>query len=330
MRRYYDKDIDHDCIKGCKVAVMGFGAQGRAHARNLADSSVDVVVGLRADSPSRRSCEALGLSVADPREAAIAADLVVMLVPDADQPALYRSVLEAAMKPGSALVFAHGYNIHFGHIQPRPDLDVIMVAPLGIGEQVRRTYVAGGGVPALLAVSRDASGRAVDLALAYAGANGHGRAGIFETSFREETETDLFAEQAVLCGGLTHLIVAAYETLVGAGYPEELAYFGCLHEVKLIADLVHSRGIAGMRGSISSTAAFGDYSRGPRVINDRSREEMAKMLEEIRNGEFDRELSAEARAGFPVLRRERARAESHSIEQVGSRLRAMMPWLDED
>jgi len=330
MHRFYDTDIDDRPILERRVAVMGFGAQGRAHARNLSESGVDVVVGLRQTSPSRRECGDFGLVAEEPAVAAAAADVVVMLVPDAEQPALYADVLAAAMKPGAALVFAHGYNIHFGHIEPRSDLDVVMVAPLGIGEQVRRTYTAGGGVPALVAVSRDASGHAAPISLAYAKANGHGRAGIFETSFREETETDLFAEQAVLCGGLTHLIAAAYETLVDAGYPEELAYFGCLHEVKLIADLVHSRGIAGMRRSISSTAEYGDYSRGPRIINERTREEMRRMLAEIRDGAFDRELTAEARSGFPTIRRDRAAAESHSIEQVGARLRAMMPWLGGD
>jgi ketol-acid reductoisomerase len=309
---------------------MGFGAQGRAHAKNLADSGVDVVVGLRPGSGSWEACREAGLAAAEPAAAANTADVVVMLVPDADQPALYSNVLASAMRSGSILVFAHGYNIHFGHIDPRPDLDVVMVAPLGIGEQVRRTYAAGGGVPALVSVARDASGQASGIALAYAKANGHGRAGIFETSFREETETDLFAEQAVLCGGLTHLIVAAYETLVDAGYPEELAYFGCLHEVKLIADLVHARGIAGMRRSISRTAEFGDYSRGPRVINERSRAEMRRMLDDIRNGDFDRELAAEVRSGYPAIRRGRVEAEAHSIEQVGERLRAMMPWLAEE
>jgi len=327
MRSFYDRDIDDELILARKVAVLGFGAQGRAHASNLTDSGVDVVVGLRPGSASRVECEAAGLTVEEPATAVAAADLVVMLVPDAEQPDLYSDVLESGMRPGTALVFAHGYNIHFGHIRPRADMDVIMVAPLGIGDQVRRTYLAGGGVPALVGVFRDASGEADALALAYAKANGHGRAGVFRTTFREETETDLFAEQAVLCGGLTHLITAAYETLVEAGYPEELAYFGCLHEVKLIADLVHSRGVAGMRRSISSTAEYGDYSRGPRVINNRSREEMRAILAEIRNGEFDRELTAEASSGFPAIRRGRIVAESHSIERVGRRLRKMMPWL---
>lgn len=329
MRRFYEADIDSSMIRDRKVAVLGFGAQGRAQSRNLADSGVDVVVGLRAGSPSRETCADLGLAVAEPAEAAAAARVIVMLVPDEAQPTLYAEQLEMAMQPGSALVFAHGYNIHFGHIRPREDLDVVMVAPLGIGEQVRRTYATGGGVPALLAIARDATGRAEELGLAYAWANGHARAGVFETSFGEETETDLFAEQAVLCGGLTHLILAAFETLVDADYPEELAYFGCLHEVKLIADLIHSRGIAGMRRSISSTAEYGDYSRGPRIIGEHSRAEMRRVLEEIRNGDFDRELADQGRRGFPAIRRGREEADSHSIEDVGSRLRAMMPWLED-
>lgn len=330
MQSLYDADMNIGPILERRVAVLGFGAQGRAHAMNLADSGVDVVVGLRPGSPSREACRAAGLEISEPAAAVADAGMVVMLVPDAEQPALYSEVLEAAMPTGAVLAFAHGYNIHFGHIRPRPDMDVVMVAPLGIGEQVRRTYLAGGGVPALVAVHQDASGAADGLALAYAKANGHGRAGVFRTSFREETETDLFAEQAVLCGGLTHLIVAAYDTLVEAGYPEELAYFGCLHEVKLIADLVHARGIAGMRRSISGIAEYGDYTRGGRVINERSREEMRGILEEIRDGSFDRELTAEARAGFPALRRGREAAEAHAIERVGARLRRMMPWLKED
>lgn len=330
MRRYHDADIDLALVRDRRVAVMGFGAQGRAHALNLRDSGVDVVVGLRRTSPSREACGELGLAVATPADAASGADIVTMLVPDEVQPHLYRDTLATAMPEGSAMLFAHGYNIHFGHIRPRPDLDVLMVAPLGIGDQVRRTYEAGRGVPALLALAQDATGQAAAIGLSYAGANGHGRAGVIESTFSDETETDLFAEQAVLCGGLTHLIEAAYETLVDAGYPPELAYFGCLHEVKLIADLVHSRGIAGMRRSISSTAEYGDYSRGPRVINERSREEMRGMLDEIRNGQFDRDLSEQVSAGFPAIRDGREKAEGHSIEAVGRRMRAMMPWLAEE
>lgn len=330
MQPYYDADIDDDIIRGKKIAIMGFGAQGRAHAQNLSDSGLDVVVGLRPGSPSREYCRRQGLKVAEPAAATEAADIVVMLTPDETQAALYREIIAPKLGAGAALIFAHGYSVHFGHIRPRGDLDVIMVAPLGIGEQVRRTYAAGGGVPALLAVAQDASGRACETGLAYAKGNGHGRAGVIRTTFREEVETDLFAEQSVLCGGLTHLILAAFDTLVDAGYSEELAYFGCLHEVKLIADLVHTRGIAGMRRSISSTAEYGDYTRGPRIINERSREEMRRILEEIRSGDFDRELTDQARRNFPAIRRGRREAESHPIESVGSRLRSMMPWLSED
>ncbi|UCC13430.1 MAG: ketol-acid reductoisomerase [Gammaproteobacteria bacterium] len=329
MRTYFDMSIEPASILGRRVAVMGFGAQGRAHALNLRDSGVEVVVGLRRESSSRGACQELGLPVQTPARAASSSDVVVMLVPDQAQPDLYRETLAESMKEGSALVFAHGYSIHFKHIDPRADLDVLMVAPLGIGDQVRALYEAGRGVPALLALHQNASGEARDLGLGYAWANGHGRAGIFETTFRDETETDLFAEQAVLCGGLTHLISAAFDTLVDAGYPEELAYFGCLHEVKLIADLVHQRGIAGMRKSISSTAEFGDYSRGPRIINEESRHAMREILEEVRDGRFDRELSAEAETGFPALREGRSAAQAHPIEAVGERLRAMMPWLSE-
>ena len=330
MRRFYEADLDDTVIRGRKIAVIGFGAQGRAHAQNLSDSGLDVVVGLREGSPSRQQCVDLGLQVARPGDAAAAAEVVVLLTPDDTQPVLYEQDLAPMMPKGCALVFAHGYNIHFGHIRPRPDLDVLMVAPLGIGEQVRRTFVAGGGVPGLLAIAQDATGQARQLGLAYARANGHGRAGVFETTFADETETDLFAEQAVLCGGLTHLITTAFETLVEAGYPKELAYFGCLHEVKLIADLIHSRGVEGMRRSIATTAEYGDYSRGPRVINDVSRQQMRQMLEEIRNGAFDRELSEQSRRGFPALAEGRRRSAAHPIEAVGGELRSMMPWLSKD
>ncbi|HRP88323.1 MAG TPA: ketol-acid reductoisomerase [Gammaproteobacteria bacterium] len=314
-------------LAGRRVAVLGFGAQGRAQALNLRDSGVDVVVGLRPDSPRLAECEEAGLAVRTPAAAAAECDVFAMLVPDEAQPQLYAEVLAPVLAPGAALLFAHGYNIHYHRLAPRADLDVVMVAPLGIGEQVRRQYELGRGVPALLAVHQDATGRAAALAGAYAAANGHARAAVFATSFAEETETDLFAEQAVLCGGLGQLITAAFETLTEAGYPEELAYFCCLHEVKLIADLVQSRGIAGMRRSISSTAAYGDATRGARVIGPQSRQEMRALLAEIRDGRFAAALEAEMAAGAPTLAAWRAAAQAHPIEAVGERLRALMPWL---
>ena len=323
---YSDQDIDSSIIEGKRIAVLGFGGQGRAHALNLRDSGQDVVVGLRNGSPSIPVCEELGLPAVSLGQAA-EADLVMMLIPDPEQVAVYEHVLHKAMKKASALIFAHGYNIHFRRIVPRDDLDVLLVAPLGIGEQVRRQYEAGLGVPALVGVHQDASGQAMRLALAYAQANGHDRAAIMETTFAEETETDLFAEQAVLCGGINHLVTAAFETLVDAGYSPEAAYFCCLHEVKLIADLVHSRGIAGMRRSISTTAEFGDYTRGPRVINKASREAMRELLAGIKDGRFADELDNEIAAGRPVIKHGRKKAEKHEIEKVGTRLRSMMPWL---
>jgi ketol-acid reductoisomerase len=321
--------LDPGMLAGRRVAVLGFGAQGRAHALNLRDSGVDVMVGLRAGSPQRAECAREGLQVGTPDAVATGCDVCVMLVPDEVQPRLYEELLAQALKPGSALLFAHGYNIHYGRLTPRADLDVVLVAPLGIGEQVRRQYELGRGVPALLAVHQDASGQAAAVAGAYATANGHARAAVFETSFADETETDLFAEQAVLCGGLGQLITAAFETLTEAGYPEELAYFCCLHEVKLIADLVQSRGIAGMRRSISSTAAFGDATRGPRVIGPASRRAMGEILAEIRDGRFAVELEHEMGAGAPLLAAWRAAAEAHPLEAVGERIRALMPWLEE-
>lgn len=321
--------LDPGALEGHCVAVLGFGAQGRAQALNLRDAGVDLVVGLRAESAHREACREAGIKVCTPAAAAARADVCALLVPDEVQPRLYEEVLAPALRPGAALLFAHGYNIHFRRLTPRADLDVVMVAPLGIGEQVRRQYTLGRGVPALLAVHQDASGRAAAVAGGYAAANGHARAAVFATSFAEEAETDLFAEQAVLCGGLGQLIAAAFETLTEAGYPEEVAYFCCLHEVKLIADLVQSRGIAGMRRSISSTAAFGDATRGPRVIGAASRQELRAMLEEIRDGSFAAELDAEMKAGAPTLAAWRAAAEAHPIEAVGARIRALMPWLEE-
>ena len=327
MAVFYDKDANPALIRKRRITILGLGTQGRAHALNLRDSGVDVQVGLRDGSASFAVCEALGLDARPLADAVKDSDFVMMLIPDEQQARVYREILSDALKPGAVLAFAHGFNIHYGLIEPRDDLDVVMVAPLGIGDQVRATYERGGGVPALLCVHQDASGTAGDIALAYACANGHGRAGVIESSFRDETETDLFAEQAVLCGGLTHLIVAAYETLVDAGYPEELAYFSCLHEVKLIADLVHTRGIAGMRESISTTAEYGDYTRGPRIINETTRAQMTEMLNEIQNGQFAKELVAEIKAGAITLKQGRKKAKHHGIEKIGAHLRLRMPWL---
>ncbi|MEA5444774.1 ketol-acid reductoisomerase [Gammaproteobacteria bacterium AB-CW1] len=327
MRSWYDADLDRGPLASSAIAVFGYGAQGRAQARNLRDAGMNVRVALRAGSSRRRQAEADGLAVLDLEAAADWADVAVMLVPDTAQPELYEDVLASRLRPGAALLFAHGYSIHHGHLRPREDLDVIMVAPLGIGEQVRATFERGAGVPALVAVAQDGSGQAWPRALAYAGAGGHGRAGVMETSFAEETETDLFAEQAVLVGGLTELIRAAFETLVDAGYQPEVAYFCCLHEVKLIADLIHSRGIADMRASISEVADFGAMRQGPRIIGDASREAMRQALEEIRSGEFDRLLQTELAAGFPTLESGRKQAGEQLIESVGERMRARMPWL---
>lgn len=324
----YDADLTAR-LERQRVAVIGFGAQGRAQALNLRDSGVAVTVGLRAGSGSEPKVRAAGLTARPVPDAVAEADLVALLVPDAEQPALYADRIAPHLKPGGALVFAHGYNVHYGHLRARPDLDVLLVAPLGVGDQVRAQFVAGAGVPALVAVHQDASGRARERALGYAHALGAGRAGVLESSFREETESDLFAEQAVLCGGLTHLVTAAFETLTDAGYSPEVAYFCCLHEVKLLADLMHARGIEGMRESISRTAAHGELTRGPRVIGAESRAAMRSLLAEIRSGAYDRELQAELAAGGPTLAAGRAAARAHLIEQVGARLRARMPWLED-
>ena len=330
MKVLYNKDANPALIRERRVAVLGFGAQGRAHALKLRDSGVDVVVGLQPSSPSRAACAELGLATAAIEAAVRAAGLVMVLIPDQVQAAVYAEAIAPHLSPGAAVAFAHGFSVHYRRIRPSPDVDVVLVAPLGIGDQVRATFAAGGGVPALLAVHQDASGLAHAVALSYAWANGHGRAGVIETTFRDETETDLFAEQAVLCGGLTHLVQAGFDTLTEAGYPPELAYFGCLHEVKLIADLMYARGIAGMRQSISATAEYGDYTRGPRVINAESRNQMRQLLGEIQSGAFAEELQQEVDAGAPTLSAGRDRAARHAIEQVGSRLRAMMPWLAPD
>jgi len=324
MQLFYDADTDPKLIRARRVAVLGFGAQGRAQAANLKDSGVEVRVGLRAGSGSLVEAAAAGLQVLGPAEAVAWAEVVVMLIPDETQPGVYREILASKLKQGATLVFAHGYNIHFKRIQPRADLDVIMVAPNGIGEQVRMQYAAGHGVPGLVAVHQDASGQARALAFSYAWAQGHGRAGIIESSFREETETDLFAEQAVLSGGLTHLISAGFDTLVEAGYAPEIAYFCCLHEIKLMADMIYARGIAGMRESISSTAEFGDYTRGPRVIGPESRAAMRAMLTEIQSGEFARELAQEMESGKPVIKAGRAAARAALLDKVGEALRKGM------
>jgi ketol-acid reductoisomerase len=327
MKVFYDKDADLSLIRGKKVAILGYGSQGHAHANNLKDSGVDVVVGLRPGSASEAKARGAGLTVVPVAEAVAAADVVMVLVPDEHQARLYRQEVEPNLRQGATLAFAHGFNIHFGQIEPRSDLDVIMVAPKGPGHLVRSTYAQGGGVPSLIAVHQDASGRARDTALSYASANGGGRAGIIETTFREECETDLFGEQVVLCGGLTALIQAGFETLVEAGYAPEMAYFECLHEVKLIVDLIYEGGIANMRYSISNTAEYGDLTRGPRLITDETRTEMRRILAEIQTGEFAREFILENQAGAPRLKAMRRLSQAHAIEAVGERLREMMPWI---
>ena len=327
MNIYYDKDADLSIIRGKKVAILGYGSQGHAHANNLKDSGVRVVVGLRPGSASAKKAQNAGLEVQDVPQAVKAADVVMILVPDEHQAALYREVVEPNIKKGAALAFAHGFNIHFEQIVPRADLDVIMIAPKGPGHLVRSTYTQGGGVPSLIAVFQDASGRAKDIALSYASANGGGRAGVIETNFREETETDLFGEQAVLCGGATALVQAGFETLVEAGYAPEMAYFECLHELKLIVDLMYEGGIANMRYSISNTAEYGDFTRGPRIITEETKKEMKKILKEVQSGEFAREFILENQAGAARLKAMRRIGREHPIEVVGERLRDMMPWI---
>ncbi|HLI24920.1 MAG TPA: ketol-acid reductoisomerase [Acidimicrobiales bacterium] len=324
---YYDGDADPSVISGRRVAIVGYGSQGHAHALNLRDSGVDVRVGLRPDSASRAKAEAAGLRVTDVETAAAEADAVMILTPDTEQGAVYRSAVEPHLAAGDALMFAHGFNVRFGLITAPEGVDVVMVAPKGPGHLVRRTYEGGGGIPALVAVEQDATGRALALALSYAGALGCTRAGVLQTTFAEETETDLFGEQVVLCGGLTALITAGFETLVEAGYEPESAYFECLHEVKLIVDLMYEHGISGMRYSISTTAEYGDMTRGPRIVTDATREEMRRILGEIRSGQFAREWIKENEDGLPNYRRLAAAAARHPIEEVGARLRAMMPFI---
>ena len=328
MNIYYDKDADLSLIQGKTVAIIGYGSQGHAHANNLKDSGVDnVIVALRPDSTSVAKAERAGLTVKSVEDAVAAADVIMMLAPDEHQARIYREQVLPHIKQGATLAFAHGFNIHFGQIEPRADLDVIMVAPKGPGHTVRSTYVEGGGVPSLIAVAQDASGQAKDIALSYAVANGAGRSGIIETNFREETETDLFGEQVVLCGGLTALIQAGFETLVEDGYAPEMAYFECLHEVKLIVDLIYEGGIANMRYSVSNTAEYGDITRGPRIITDETRAEMKRILREIQTGQFAREFVLENQSGASTLKAMRRISQAEEVEEVGERLRSMMPWI---
>ncbi|MBU6460901.1 MAG: ketol-acid reductoisomerase [Proteobacteria bacterium] len=327
MNVFYDKDADLNIIRKLKVTIVGYGSQGHAHALNLKDSGVDVTVGARAGGASYRKAQNAGLKVKDIGEAVKGSDLVMILAPDETQPAIYTDDIEPNLKPGATLAFAHGFNIHFGQISPRADIDVIMIAPKGPGHLVRSTYTQGGGVPSLIAVYQNASGQARDVALSYAAANGGTRGGVIETSFREETETDLFGEQAVLCGGVTALVQAGFETLVNAGYAAEMAYFECLHELKLIVDLMYEGGIANMRYSISNTAEYGDFTRGPRIINEKTKAEMRQILKEIQSGQFAKEFILENRAGAASLKAMRRLGAEHPIEQVGEKLRGMMPWI---
>ncbi len=331
MRVYYDRDADLNLIKSKKVVVIGYGSQGHAHAANLRDSGVaDVVIALREGSASAAKAEAAGFKVTNVADAAKDADVMMMATPDELQAGIYRDHLAGTMKQGAALAFAHGLNIHFGLIEPRGDLDIFMIAPKGPGHTVRSEYVRGGGVPSLVAVQQDPSGNALEIALSYASAIGGGRAGVIETTFQEECETDLFGEQVVLCGGLTSLITAGFETLVEAGYAPEMAYFECLHEVKLIVDLIYEGGIANMRYSISNTAEYGDYASGDRIINDDVKAEMKRVLEDIQSGRFTRDWMLECAANQPSFKALRRRSSEHEIEIVGEKLRAMMPWIAEN
>ncbi|WP_333605902.1 ketol-acid reductoisomerase [Novosphingobium sp.] len=328
MKVYYDADCDINLITNKKIAVLGYGSQGHAHAQNLRDSGVkDVAIALREGSATARKAEGAGFKVLSNAEAAKWADIVMILAPDEHQAAIYAADLHDNLKPGAAIAFAHGLNVHFGLIEPRADIDVIMVAPKGPGHTVRSEYQRGGGVPCLVAVHQDVTGNAHDIALAYASGVGGGRSGIIETNFREECETDLFGEQAVLCGGTTALIQAGFETLVEAGYAPEMAYFECLHELKLIVDLLYEGGIANMRYSISNTAEYGDITVGPRIITEETKKEMKRVLADIQSGRFVKAFVMDNRAGQPELKAARKAALRHPIEETGARLRAMMPWI---
>jgi ketol-acid reductoisomerase len=327
MRVYYDRDADVNLIKGKKVAIIGFGSQGHAHALNLRDSGVKEVVAALRPGASAKKAEAQGFKVLDAAEAAKWADVMMMVTPDELQADIYRQALHANMKQGAALMFAHGLNIHFNLIEPRADLDVLMVAPKGPGHTVRSEYQRGGGVPCLIAVHKNATGQGHEIGLSYASAIGGGRAGIIETNFREECETDLFGEQVVLCGGLVELIRNGFETLVEAGYAPEMAYFECLHEVKLIVDLIYEGGIANMNYSISNTAEYGEYVTGPRIVTDETKKEMKRVLADIQSGRFTRDWMLENKVGQASFKAMRARSAAHPIEAVGEKLRAMMPWI---
>ncbi len=327
MKVYYDKDTDLSLIKGKNVAIIGYGSQGHAHAQNLNDSGVKVTVGLRKGGASWDKVAKAGLKVAEVAEAVKAADVVMILLPDENIGEVYKNDIEPNIREGASLAFAHGFNVHYGQVTPRADLDVWMVAPKAPGHTVRNTYTQGGGVPHLVAVYADKTGKARDLALSYAAANGGGKAGIIETSFREETETDLFGEQAVLCGGAVELIKAGFETLTEAGYAPEMAYFECLHELKLIVDLIYEGGIANMNYSISNNAEYGEYVTGPRVVTEETKKAMKQALKDIQTGEYAKSFILENRAGAPTLLSRRRLNAEHPIEVVGEKLRAMMPWI---
>ncbi|MEZ5737461.1 MAG: ketol-acid reductoisomerase [Novosphingobium sp.] len=328
MKVYYDADCDINLITGKKIAILGYGSQGHAHAQNLRDSGVkEVAIALREGSATAKKAEGAGFKVLSNAEAAKWADILMIVAPDEHQAAIWAEDIQPNIRDGAALAFAHGLNIHFSLIEPNPGIDVIMIAPKGPGHTVRSEYQRGGGVPCLVAVAQDATGNAHDIALAYASGVGGGRSGIIETNFREECETDLFGEQAVLCGGLTHLIQAGFETLTEAGYAPEMAYFECLHEVKLIVDLMYEGGIANMRYSISNTAEYGDITSGPRVITDDTKAEMKRILADIQSGRFVKNFVLDNRAGQPELKASRKAAAAHPIEETGARLRAMMPWI---
>jgi ketol-acid reductoisomerase len=328
LKVYYDKDANQDLIKSKKVAILGYGSQGHAHAQNLKDSGVkNVVIGLRGTSKSVEKAEAAGFKVMEPADAVRDADVVMVLVPDEFQGNLYSNEINGNIKEGATLAFAHGLNIHFGLIKPREDLDVIMVAPKGPGHTVRSEYKRGGGVPCLLAIHKNATGKAKDIGLSYASAIGGGRSGVIETTFKDECETDLFGEQAVLCGGVTALMKAGFETLIEAGYPPEMAYFECVHEMKLIVDLIYEGGMQNMRYSISNTAEYGDYVTGPRIITKETKAEMKKVLADIQSGKFTKEFIKDAKNGYPNMNKFREENKGHGIEKVGEKLRAMMPWI---